>query len=70
MQLAEPQTKARPRLLSVADAMHALLIRRADELQGCAEGSAEEAELGSIADALTAYELMRWPEGRIQGGKG
>jgi hypothetical protein len=66
MQLAEPQTKARPRLLSVADAMHALLIRRADELQGCAEGSAE----GSIADALTAYELMRWPEGRIQGGKG
>jgi hypothetical protein len=50
--------------------MHALLIRRADELHGCTEGSAEEAELGSIADALTAYELMRWPEGRVPGGKG
>jgi hypothetical protein len=46
------------------------LLRRDDQLEGCVGGSAEEAELGSIADALTAYELLRWPEGKIPGGKG
>ncbi|HWE19946.1 MAG TPA: hypothetical protein VG758_22655 [Hyphomicrobiaceae bacterium] len=54
MQVSQQQTKSNQRLVSAADAMHALLIRRADQLQGCTEGSAEEAELGSIADALTA----------------
>ena len=36
-------------LASVADAMHALLVKRADELMGCVEGSPEEAELATIA---------------------
>jgi hypothetical protein len=54
----------------VADAMHALLIKRADQLAGYGEGSAEEVEFGSIADILTAYELLRWPEGKEPGGKG
>jgi hypothetical protein len=58
------------RFTAAADAMHAVLIRCADELRGCTKGSAEEAELGAIADALTAYELVRWPEGKIPGGKG
>ena len=29
-----------------ADAMHALLVHRADQLEGCIEGSAEEQEFG------------------------
>jgi hypothetical protein len=57
-------------LAGVADAMHALLIKRADELVGCVEGSLEEAELASITDAIEAYEEKRWPLGRVPGGKG
>jgi hypothetical protein len=55
---------------AAADAMPAVLIRRADQLQRSTEGLAEEAELGSIADAPTGYELMRWPECKVQDGKG
>jgi len=34
--------------------MHALLVKGPDELEGCIEGSPEEAEFASIADALEA----------------
>ena len=54
----------------VADVMHALLVKRADQLEGFVEGSTEEAEFAQIADALTAYELLRWPGGKVPGGKG
>lgn len=53
-----------------ADAMHALLVLRADRLEGCTEGSEEGAELKSIADAAEAYEAKRWPKGSVPGGKG
>jgi hypothetical protein len=53
-----------------ADAMHALLVLRADQLDGCAEGSPEEAEFKAIAQALEAYEARRWPDGKVPGGKG
>ena len=42
---------------------HALVLR-ADQLEGCAEGSPEEAEFKAIADALEAYERRRWPDGK------
>ena len=57
-------------LTKAADAMHALLVKRSDELEGCIEGSPEEAEFASIADALEAYEELRWPLGKVPGGKG
>ena len=57
-------------LPAVTDPMHALLVQRADILEGCPKGSVEEAELEAIVDAVTAYESARWPEGKEQGGKG
>ena len=57
-------------LVREADQMHALLVERADQLDGCAENSPEERELAAITDALEAYERKRWPEGKAPGGKG
>jgi hypothetical protein len=53
-----------------ADAMLALLIKRADELVGCTEGSPEEEVLRTLTDAIEAYEAKRWPSGKVAGGKG
>jgi hypothetical protein len=58
------------KLTKEADAMHALLVLRADALMGCTEGSPEEEELSNITDAIEAYEAKRWPQGKIPGGKG
>ena len=53
-----------------ADAMHALLVHRADQLEGCIEESAEEQELLAFVNAILAYEQKRWPDGKVAGGKG
>lgn len=54
---------------AVTDRMHALLVTRADELMDSTAGSPEEAELETLADAIEAYETVRWPDGKIPGGK-
>jgi hypothetical protein len=59
-----------PLVTPEADAMHALLVHRADALEGCVEGSDEERELVALVTAIEAYETKRWPEGKEPGGKG
>ena len=51
------------------DAMHGVLVQRADALEGCTEGSAEEAEFKAVVDVIEAYEAFRWPEGRSREAK-
>ena len=55
---------------AITDTLHALLVQRADALEGCPKGSAEEGELDAITDAIEAYEVVRWPTGKVAGGKG
>ena len=57
-------------LTAEADALHSLLVLRADKLLGCIDGSEEESELKLIAKAVMAYEAKRWPDGKVSGGKG
>jgi hypothetical protein len=62
-------TAVSPKADAAADALHALLVQRAEQREGCAEGSAEELELAAIAVAAEAYETIRWPAGKVRGGK-
>jgi len=57
-------------MIAEADAMHGVLVQRADVLEGCTEGSDEEAEFKRVVDAIEAYEARRWPAGKEPGGKG
>ena len=67
---AVPGVAAAPTVFREADALHGLLILRADKLEGCTEGSQQETELRVIADTVGAYEAKRWPNGAAPGGKG
>jgi hypothetical protein len=60
-------------LTAETNAMHGALMRRADALAGCTNGSDEEGELETIVDLLEAYEVKRWPVGKdpnVPRGKG
>ncbi len=59
----------RPARWLEADALHALLLERADHLTKHHLGPREAAEARTIAKALEAYESKRWPGGRKVGGK-
>ena len=59
-----------PSMFKASDAMHALLVGRADTLMGCTEGSPEEQELACLTDAIETYEALRWPKGKDSGRQG
>jgi hypothetical protein len=58
-----------PSLSAEADAMHSLLVLRADKLGACTEGSDEAAELAMLSETVRSYEAKRWPDGNVPGGK-
>ncbi len=70
LRVAARMTATAERFWQESDAMHTLLVERADELVGCTEGSPEEAELERLTDVIEAYEAKRWPSGKTAGGKG
>ena len=49
---------------SITNRMHALLVTRADALEGCTEGSPEEAELAALINAIEPHEAVRCPNGQ------
>jgi hypothetical protein len=53
-----------------ADAMHAMLVLRADAIESFTPGSEAEREFALIAETLESYEAKRWPDGKIPDGKG
>ena len=58
-----------PPATAEADAMHVLLVLRADQLEGCFENSEEARELAMITEVLEANECKRWPDGKVPGGR-
>jgi hypothetical protein len=52
------------------DEILALLHRRADALDGGDEDSPEGTERKAVVNAIEAYERVRWPDGKVLGGKG
>jgi hypothetical protein len=69
---ASPSVAVGPRSLMIAesDAMHGVLVQRADALEGCTEGPDEDAEFKQVVNAIETYEARRWPAGKEPGGKG
>ena len=44
---------------TITDELHAILVKRADDLEGSAVGSDEERELAAIERTISAYEVVR-----------
>jgi hypothetical protein len=53
---------------TITDELYAMLVKRADDLEGCPAGSDEEREQAAIERAIGAYEAVRWPTGKIADG--
>ena len=62
---ASGATPSQTAVLDEADAMHALLMLRADVLEGCCEGTEEAGELERVTHTIERYEAKRWPEGKV-----
>ena len=50
--------------------MLAYLIGRADKLGAFVNNPTAEAELECLVGLIEAYEVARWPGGKVAGGKG
>jgi len=55
---------------TITGELHAMLVKRADDIEGCPAGSDEEHELAAIERAIGVYEAVLWPTGKVAGGKG
>jgi len=65
--LGARMTSTAERFWHESDALHTFLVKRADALMGCR--SPEDEELRTLADAIDAYEVKRWPSGKVAGAK-
>ena len=68
-----PAAPAAPQSLLMTaecDAMHGALMRRADALEGCAEGSTRRPSSGPSSTRSRPTKAVRWPTGKEPGGKG
>jgi len=65
-QCTQPTNDPAP-LITAADMLHALLVKRAVEitelLASSVECAEEQRELAAIIDAIEAYKKVRWPTG-------
>lgn len=58
-----PSATMEPDLSATADAMHAYLMERADQLAGASGDSLDDSELAQIGELIEVYESERWPTG-------
>jgi hypothetical protein len=57
-------------VIAECDATHDVLVQRADALEGCTQRAQMTRNSSELFDAIEAYEAVRWPTGRVNGGKG
>lgn len=57
-------------LIDAGDKMHAALVSGMDALASSGARTDKHGVLAAAMDAVVAYEVARWPDGKVPGGRG